>query len=152
VKRLPPPLPDPPPLRLDDMPPQAIAHVGDAVHSLCVRSRLLALGPLSQRDLHARSTDAVHAAAQAKTLEFLEPHLFPAEKDVVRRARNAKLGKGGGGTPADRHHATAFEALLGYLYLSGQEERLQQLMDLAANAPRADGGEPDASRSDKTHS
>lgn len=147
-----PPLPDPPPMRLDDVPVQALAHVGDAVHALCVRSRLLALGPISRMEIHVRSTAVVHAAAQAQALHAIEEHLSPEERDVVRRARNTKLGKGGGGTSADRHHATAFEALLGYLYLSGRADRLQELLVLVAQGSRPDGGGSDAGRPVETHS
>lgn len=146
-----PPLPEPPELEPGGLPAQALAHVGDAVHALCVRSRLLARGPLSQRELHARSTRAVHAAAQAHALEAVEPLLSPEERDLVRRARNAKLGKGGGGTPAERHHATAFEALLGFLYLSGRQGRLQELLEAASAATLAEGGGPDVGGPAKTH-
>ncbi len=139
-------------MRLDDVPAEALAHVGDAVHALCVRSRLLALGPLSRKELHVRSAAAVCAAAQAQALQALEPLLSPEERDVVRRARNTKLGKGGGGTPADRHHATAFEALLGYLYLSGRADRLQELLASVTEATRPDGGGRDAGCAVETHS
>lgn len=147
-----PPLPEPPAIKPEDLPAQALAHVGDAVHALCVRCGILALGPVSQRELHARSTGAVHAAAQAHALTVIEPHLTPEERDVVRRARNAKLGKGGGGSPADRHHATAFEALLGYLYLSGRDDRLQELLAIVSKGCPPGGGEAGAGGSAKTHS
>jgi ribonuclease-3 family protein len=134
------------------MPAQALAHVGDAVHALCVRCGILSLGPISQRELHARSTAAVHAAAQAGALATIEPLLTAEERDVVRRARNAKLGKGGGGSPADRHLATAFEALLGFLYLSGRDGRLQELLALVSKACAQEwGGEPGGGGPVKTH-
>ena len=74
-------------------------------------------------------------------LDLLEDKLSDEEKTIVRWARNARIGKGGGGTPAERHRATAFEALLGYLYLSGRSTRLQELLDLlTTNQAPGSGG------------
>ena len=123
-------LPAPAGLKADELTPAALAYVGDAVFTLHVRTRLAVAATRPQHELHRLVSDEVRAAAQAHWLELLEDKLSDEEKTIVRWARNARIGKGGGGTPAERHHATAFEALLGHLYLSGRSTRLQELFDL----------------------
>jgi ribonuclease-3 family protein len=119
-----------------DISPVTLAYIGDAVYTLHVRTRVACRGPAKQRDLHRLATDEVRAAAQARTLARLEDKLSDEERCVVRWARNAKIGRGGGGTVAERHLATGFEALLGHLYLTGQDARLEEL--LSAVIDRAD--------------
>lgn len=138
-------LPAPPSgLDPDRLSPGALAYVGDAVYTLLVRSLVVAAGPAKQRDLHARCVTAVRAEAQARSLAALDRDLTAGEREIVRRARNARIGKGGGGTPAERHHATALEALFGYLYLAGSLARLGELFTvLAASQEGLAGGEGD---------
>ncbi|OGS69471.1 MAG: hypothetical protein A2Y96_01785, partial [Firmicutes bacterium RBG_13_65_8] len=126
----------PPPPRFDagELPPAALAYVGDAVFTLLVRSLLVGRGPARQSELHAESVRAVRAAAQARALSQLEPHLTDEERGVARRARNAHVGRGGAGTQAERHFATGLEALFGYLYLSGRIERLTALFKTLASS------------------
>lgn len=133
------------PRDLAELSPGAFAYVGDAVFTLHVRTRLVLAGCRPQHELHRLATEDVRAAAQAGFLAALEDKLTDEEKSIVRWARNARIGKGGGGTSAERHHATAFEALLGFLYLNGRNARLEQLLELVANpppAPEADLGNP----------
>lgn len=127
-------------VELSELGPSALAYVGDAVFTLAVRTRLVLGGGLSGREMHSLATGDVRAAAQARALAVLEDYLSREEKDIVRWARNARVGKGGGGTPAERHHATAFEALLGYLYLDGRTARLNELLALLANPAPSAGG------------
>jgi len=130
-------------VNVDQLSPAALAYVGDAVYTLHVRTGLVTAGSRPQSEMHRLASQDVRAASQARWLTLIEADLLPAEKDVVRWARNARIGKGGGGTPAERHHATAFEALLGHLFLSGQSTRLQELLDrleqLANPAPELGG-------------
>ena len=95
-------------------------------------------------EFHARQRGALELAYigdsvyeyQARALERLEPLLTPLEADVCRRARNASPGSmPKHASPGDYHAATALEALVGYLYLSGQRARLGELMDVALDAP-----------------
>ncbi len=124
-----------------ELSPTALAYVGDAVFTLHVRTRLVTTGGSKSRlELHRLATEDVRAAAQARFLALLEDKLTGEEKSIVRWARNARIGKGGGGTPAERHHATAFEALLGFLYLNGRGDRLAELLGLVANPPPSTGG------------
>ncbi len=110
----------------------ALAHVGDAVYDLHVRVKAVEAGASRGRDLHRRTADRSRAAAQAATLKALWPDLAPEEQDVARRGRNAHAGRIPKGATGEEYHlATAFEALLGYLYLAGRDERLAQLLERA---------------------
>lgn len=111
--------------------PLALAYLGDAVFELYVRDRLLTGAALPAAELHRQAVMRVRATAQAFVLrEFLD-ELTDDEADIVRRARNARCPSYRHVDPADYHYSTAFEALLGYLYLIGNEGRLAQLMAVA---------------------
>ena len=109
-----------------------LAFVGDGVYELFVRTQLTLKG--GKANLLSRETVArVNAAAQAKSLEKIMPVLNEDEKAVVRRAHNARQNPPKHADPRDYHDATALEAVLGYLYLTGQKERLNELLRLAAD-------------------
>ena len=112
--------------------PLQMAYVGDTVHDLYVRSMLLSRG-MSVGKMHRQAVRMVSAGAQARMLEAIEPMLSETEADVARRGRNsqAKHAAPKNADPADYAHATALEALWGYLYLSGQTQRLDELIKLA---------------------
>ena len=112
--------------------PLQMAYVGDTVHDLYVRSMLLSRGMTVGR-MHRQAVRMVSAGAQARMLERIEPELTQEEADIARRGRNsqAKHAAPRHADPADYAHATALEALWGYLYLSGQTQRLDELMRLA---------------------
>lgn len=112
--------------------PLQMAYVGDTVHDLYVRSMLLSRG-MTVGKMHRQAVRMVSAGAQARMLERIEPDLTEAEADVARRGRNsqAKHAAPKNADPADYAHATALEALWGYLYLSGQTKRLDELLKVA---------------------
>ena len=112
--------------------PLQMAYVGDTVHDLYVRSMLLSRGMTVGR-MHRQAVRMVSAGAQARMLERIEPELTQGEADIARRGRNsqAKHAAPRHADPADYAHATALEALWGYLYLSCQTQRLDELMKLA---------------------
>lgn len=112
--------------------PLQMAYVGDTVHDLYVRSMLLSRGMAVGR-MHRQAVRMVSAGAQARMLEHIEPELTQEEADIARRGRNsqAKHAAPRHADPADYAHATALEALWGYLYLSGRTARLDELMKLA---------------------
>ena len=109
----------------------ALAYIGDCVFDLVVRTILVSRGNDKPSAYHRRAVHFVNAAAQSEMMAMLMPLLTDEEKAVVRRGRNAR-----GASPArnqslhDYRIATGFEALLGYLYLSGQRERLYRLVGL----------------------
>ena len=111
--------------------PLSLAFVGDTVWDLLTRQQLL-FSQAHVNALHRQAVSRVNAGAQAQAAALIEPHLSAEEADIFRRGQNAH----------SRHHvpknqdpyaysrATGLEALLGYLYLSGQEERILQLYQL----------------------
>jgi len=117
---------------LRSLSPLALAYIGDAVYELFVRSRLLN-PPRQIRTFHRQVVEQVRAEQQARYLELLRPHLSEPELDVLRRARNAASGRKTRASQREYRQATAFEALLGYLYLSDP----QRLMAVLAQLPIA---------------
>ena len=83
--------------------------------------------------MHKQAVKMVSAAAQARMLEAVEPELTEQEVDIARRGRNAQAKHAAPthADPADYAHATGLEALWGYLYVTGQTERLDTLIKLA---------------------
>ena len=112
--------------------PLQMAYIGDTVHDLYVRSMLLSKG-MTVGKMHRQAVRMVSAGAQARMLERIEPDLTENEADVARRGRNsqAKHAAPKNADPADYAHATGLEALWGYLYLSGQTKRLDELVKMA---------------------
>ena len=110
--------------------PLTWAYIGDAVYELYIRTNLVNKTKLKPHKLHIESIKYVKAKAQADILKELMEILTDEEKDIVRRARNAEnhhLPKNA--DPEDYMYSTAFEGLIGYLYLIGQKERLKELLD-----------------------
>ena len=112
--------------------PLQMAYVGDTIHDLYVRSMLLSRG-MTVGAMHKQAVRMVSAFAQARMLEAIEQELTEAEADITRRGRNsqAKHAAPKNADPADYAHATGLEALWGYLYLSGQQQRLDELIKTA---------------------
>ncbi|QQE74652.1 Mini-ribonuclease 3 [Brevibacillus composti] len=112
--------------------PLVLAFLGDATYSHCVRYHLIAKGLVKPHVLHKTANQYVSAKAQANILHALMPLFTEEEAAVVRRGRNAKSGSSAKNADIiDYRHATAFEALIGYLYLCGREERLAEIMQQA---------------------
>jgi ribonuclease-3 family protein len=106
----------------------ALAHVGDAVYELLVRTMLTKRGPAQVQDLHRSTVTFVRAEAQAKAAEKVMPLLSEEEAAVYRRGRNCRVhGIPSHANPGEYHAATGLEALFGWLYLQGKEERVHEL-------------------------
>ena len=113
--------------RLRALGPLELAHVGDGVYELMVRTHLAAAGG-RVGDLHRAAVRYVAAPAQAAALQALSGCLTEEEAQVVHRGRNAHVhGFPAGCTVAQYHAATALEALFGYLWLSGRADRARAL-------------------------
>lgn len=93
------------------------AYLGDAVWELLIREKTIFLTENSKK-LHEITTSKVKTDFQAKTLEKIEPYLSETEKDIARRARNLPIPIGRRSIQNEYRYATAFEALIGYWYLS----------------------------------
>ncbi|QHZ48948.1 Mini-ribonuclease 3 [Bacillus sp. NSP9.1] len=112
----------------------ALAYMGDAVLEIYVRHHLLKQGMTKPNDLHKRSSRYVSAKSQASMLFALEEQGFftEEEKAVLRRGRNAKSGTVPKNTDVQTYrYSTAFEAVIGYLFLENREERLDELIKKA---------------------
>lgn len=113
-----------------ELSPAVWAYIGDAVYETFIRNLLISDGPAKTGKLHSRAVKMVKASFQAELLLKLEPDLTEAEADIVRRGRNIKTGHVPRGADCLTYrHSTAFEALIGYLYLDGAWERLRQLLE-----------------------
>ena len=112
------------------MSPLTWAYVGDCVYELYIRTKLDNKTNLKPHKLHIESIKYVKAQAQAEFLERIFESLTEEEKDIVRRGRNAEnhqLPKNC--NLQDYMYATAFEALIGYLYLTKKENRLKEILN-----------------------
>lgn len=114
---------------INQMSPLVWAYVGDAVYELYIRTNLVEHTKLKPHKLHIESIKYVKAQAQATILKELEKFLTEKEKEVVRRGRNAQnhhLPKNA--NVQDYMYSTAFEGLIGFLYLTKQNDRLYQIL------------------------
>ena len=109
-----------------------LAYVGDCVFELIVRTRLLADSGRKVKDLHGLVVKHVCAAGQAALANKILDRLTEEELAVFKRGRNHRLPRvPKGSNPAEYGVSTAFEALIGYLYLCGETERIRELTELA---------------------
>lgn len=108
----------------------ALAFVGDAVHSLYVRTRLVLIKDIKVNDLQKKTSGVVRATSQSEFLESIMDTLSESEIALVKRARNTHTNNIAKSATAKEYKlSTAFEALIGYLYLSGQVERMNELLE-----------------------
>ena len=110
--------------------PVTLAFLGDAVDSLYVRERLTVENGGKAADLQRVASKVVSAQGQSEFLEKLLPLFTEEEMDVFRRGKNAKKAtKSKSASNLEYSRSTGFEAVLGYLYLLGNEERIKELLN-----------------------
>ena len=110
--------------------PVTLAFVGDAVYSLYVREREVLRSDDRLNELQKRTTAAVSAKGQSELLLRLEGKFTAEEEEIFHRGRNAKKStKAKNASVVDYNRSTGFEAVLGFLYLSGQYDRISQLLE-----------------------
>ena len=107
-----------------------LAYLGDTVYDLYVRSHLVEKGGRVGK-MHRQAIRLVCAHAQAEALSRIQDDLTEEEANVVRRARNVHQSPPKSADPADYQKATGLEALIGFLYATGREERLGALLEKA---------------------
>ena len=111
--------------------PLALAFIGDGIFELVVRTMIVTQANRPNMDLHQATVKYVKAENQAKMVEILKPFLTEDEAAVLRRGRNAKPNSvAKNASLGEYHRATGVEALMGWLYLSGQTDRLLELMKI----------------------
>ena len=106
------------------------AYVGDAVYELYIRSHLVTTTKLKPHKLHIEAIKYVKASAQANILKNMDNFFTEEEKEIIRRARNTKshhIAKNA--EVEDYRYSTAFEGLIGYLYLAGKNKRLEEILN-----------------------
>ncbi len=119
--------------------PLTLAYIGDAVYELVIRSLLVGKGNAQANRLHRKASSLVNAAAQSAALERIRGELTEEELHVFRRGRNtnsATMAKHA--TMTEYRRATGLEALMGYLYLTGQTERIFALVQLGLSESLCD--------------
>lgn len=110
--------------------PLTLAYIGDGIYELVIRSVVVERANRSANDLHKKTVKYVKAPAQSAMIQALEQELTEEEEVVYKRGRNAKsYTTAKNASMGDYRRATGFEALMGYLYLTGQTERLLYLID-----------------------
>ena len=113
------------------MSPLTWAYVGDCVYELFIRTYLINTTKLKPHKLHVEAIKYVKAKAQSEILKKINDNLTEQEQDIVRRGRNTEnhhLPKNS--NVQEYMYATAFEALIGYLYLTKQDKRLNEILKL----------------------
>ena len=110
----------------------ALSYLGDACHTLYVRKMLVAGGISKSGELNKKALEYVTAEAQTKAYLKIEPMLLDDERDVFRRASNSThLNRPKHASIYEYRSATGFEAVLGMLHFIGDDERLNELLDVA---------------------
>jgi len=112
--------------------PLTLAYIGDAIYDLVIRTIVVERANTSPNRLHHKTVSYVNARIQAQMIESLMGELTEEEKTVYKRGRNAKsYTTAKNATVIEYRKATGFEALCGYLYLTGKQERLLTLIKTA---------------------
>lgn len=111
--------------------PLTLAYIGDAIYDLLIRTLLVEKGNTQVNKLHKRASSLVKAEKQSQMIEILESHFTKEEEQVYKRGRNAKsFTSAKNASIADYRRATGFEAVMGYLYLTGKYHRMIDLVKL----------------------
>ena len=109
--------------------PLVLAYIGDAVYEVIIRTIIVNRGNCPVNQMHKKSSSLVKAATQAEFIMLLMEELTEEEQAIYKRGRNAKSATAAkNATIQDYRMATGFEALIGYLYLKGNKERLIELI------------------------
>lgn len=121
--------------RINALSPITLAYIGDAVFSLYVRTVMVESADYRSGELNRKVNACVKAVSQSAMLEVIAPELSEEEKEIVRRGRNAHTpAKAKNAGLMEYKRATALEALFGWLYLSGEHERLRYLEALCVDS------------------
>lgn len=123
-----------------DYSPLALAYIGDGIYELVIRTVLIKKGNCPVNRLHRRASALVRAKAQSDMMQVLSPLLTQEEEHIYKRGRNAHpatMAKHA--TVADYRRATGFEALMGWLYLTGHWGRMMDLIKVGVDHIGSEG-------------
>lgn len=117
-----------------DISPLSLAYIGDAVYEVYVRTHIMKDANMPVNKLHKAATEYVKAKAQSDIIQAIADKLTEEETAVYKRGRNAHSNTSAKNADiVDYRRATGFEALIGYLYLIGNKERLNEIIDMSIN-------------------
>lgn len=109
--------------------PLVLAYIGDSIYDLVIKTWVIEQGNMQVNKLNKKTSSIVKAESQSAMIGVIEPMLSEHEEAVYKRGRNAKAYTSAkNASIGDYRRATGFEALMGYLYLSGQYERMMELV------------------------
>ena len=115
--------------KIEELSPLALAFLGDSLHTSFVRIKVLKGQREKLNTYHLRAKKFCNASAQAKALDFLQSELSEVEQEVVRKARNAHNKHSAKNFDEETYKkATAFEALIGFLFLTENRRRLEEIL------------------------
>lgn len=114
--------------------PLPLAYIGDSVYDLFIRTKIIEKGNRLVTDMHKEAVKFVKAHSQAESVHAIEDKLTEDEVRVLKWGRNAKSTPPKNADVTDYRYATGFEALIGYLYVSGEEDRLKEVLNMAYDA------------------
>ncbi len=117
-------------MKANEYSPLVLAYIGDAIYELYVRNMLVSKHNIQVDKLHKMAVSIVKSSAQAKSYHKIENELTEEELTVFKRGRNAKSSVPKNSDMSEYKTATGLEALIGYIYLSGNKERLDEIMNL----------------------
>lgn len=109
--------------------PLVLAYIGDSIYDLVVKTYIVGLGNTQVNKMNKKASGIVKAQTQSEIIGYLEEYLTEEEDMIYKRGRNAKsYTSAKNATIGDYRRATGFEALMGYLYLTGQYDRMTVLI------------------------
>lgn len=118
--------------KAQEMQPLVLAMIGDSVQTLFVRKYVALVYGVKVNKMNKYVSSVVSAGSQFKTFKKIEENLSPEEQDIARRARNTHIhSKSKNFSITEYIYATALEAVIGYLHLTGQEDRLNEILTLS---------------------
>ena len=117
-------------MKVNEYSPLVLAYVGDAVYELYVRKHITKDNNIQVDKLHKKAVSVVKSSAQAKSYHLIENMLTEEEVAVFKRGRNAKSSVPKNSDMSEYKTATGLEALIGYIYLKGDINRLDEIMNL----------------------
>jgi ribonuclease III family protein len=119
-------------MKMESINTTALAYIGDGVYEIFVRKLMVTRGWVAADHLHRETVKYVRAESQAYAIKKIMDMLTPEEQDLIRRARNRKsVTKPRNADPVSYKMATAMEALIGYLFLTDQNDRIEEIMTRA---------------------
>ena len=117
-------------INVNDYSPLTLAYIGDGIYEIVVRTIIVDEANRQVNKIHKASSQLVKAQSQAKMIHLIMDMLTEEEKSIYKRGRNAKaVTRAKNASMSDYRVATGFEALMGWLYLSGQSDRMMELMN-----------------------